>query len=405
MPAKVATIKQPVTFTARLNDFLVRENSSTELTGRISAMVSEISKARTTIDKKEADLRGALGAPLADVEAGAGLGYLRRYQNGIVYVKPPGAPCWVQGAILAKYLELGAEGGNAGSIPAGVNLGYPTTDELVTTGGEGRYTHFERGSIFWSYPSGAHEVHGAIRDKWASLGWEKSWLGYPISDEQEYPDGGRVSQFQNGWIFWWPDTGAIALGPVTVRYKGLYCFGEQRGLGSDSPYVAIGVTPVPPVQPFSVRTQIYDDVDSGDSRPDDLELYTGIAGGMALGLALWEHNSGDPDAYLGLVKQGAVLAGKGVAAACGTLLGAEAAPVCQELWNEVAPTIVSFVNGLLDTGDNQLGSWARSISAKDMVAMATLPRTNFWGIEFHFESDLLSNGDVSYKAYFAIEPA
>lgn len=28
-----------------------------------------------------------------------------------------------------------------------------------------------------------HEVHGAIRDKWASLGYERGLLGYPISDE------------------------------------------------------------------------------------------------------------------------------------------------------------------------------------------------------------------------------
>jgi hypothetical protein len=394
MPAKAAT-RQSVTFAARLNDFLSTESASTQLTGRINTIVSEISKAREAIDKKVADLRGAPGVAVGEVEFGD-LGYFRRHQNGIIYVKPPAGPCWVQGAILGKYLELNAQAGN---------LAWPTTDELATSGGEGRYTHFERGSIFWSYPTGAHEVHGAIRDKWASLGWEKSWLGYPISDEKEYSEGGRVSQFEHGSIFWWPDTGAIALGDVVVRYKGLYCFGETEGVGSDSPYVAFGVTPVPPSLPFAVRSQIYDDIDSGDAQPDELELYRGLPGGMALGLVLWEHDKGDPEIYLGLVKQGVALAGKGVAAACGALFGADAVPACEAAWNEAAPRIVSVVNGALGTGDDELGRWTWVISAKEMVLAAGTPRQNFWGIEYHVESQLLSDGDASYKVYFAIDAA
>jgi hypothetical protein len=400
MTARAVTTNKNVTFksatfAARLNDFLVQESSSTHLTGRISAIVSEISKAKTAIEKKAADLGGGTGVPVADVEYGAGVGYFRRYQNGVIYVKPPGGPCWVHGAILTKYLELGAEGGN---------LAYPISDELATSGGEGRYSHFERGSIFWSYPTGAREIHGAIRDKWASLGWEKSWLGYPISDEQACSEDGRMSQFQNGAIYWWPDTGPIALGPVVLRYKGLYCFGESAGVGSDRPYVTLGVTPVPPALPFAVRTQIYTDVDSGDSRPDELELYRGIPGGMAVGLVLWERDTGDPDKYLALVKKGADLAGKGIGEACGVVLGADAVPICEAIWSEVAPYIVSFANDLLGTGDDEMGRWVRAISAKEMVTTAGRPRQNFWGIEYHFESDLLSDGDASYKAYFSIEP-
>jgi uncharacterized protein with LGFP repeats len=49
-------------------------------------------------------------------------------------------------------------------------------------------------------------VHGAIRDRWASMGWETSFLRYPITDER--PDGhGRFSQFQGGSIHWTPEGG------------------------------------------------------------------------------------------------------------------------------------------------------------------------------------------------------
>lgn len=81
----------------------------------------------------------------------------------------------VHGAIREKYLALGAEA----SI-----LGYPSTDESSTPDGVGRYNHFQGGSIYWTPGTGAHEVHGLIRDRWASLGWERnSQLGYPITDE------------------------------------------------------------------------------------------------------------------------------------------------------------------------------------------------------------------------------
>ena len=66
-------------------------------------------------------------------------------------------------------------------------MGFPVTDELGTPDGRGRFNHFEGGSIYWTPQTHAHEVHGAIRDKWASMGWERSRLGYPIGDEKGPP--------------------------------------------------------------------------------------------------------------------------------------------------------------------------------------------------------------------------
>jgi hypothetical protein len=90
-------------------------------------------------------------------------------------------------------------------------LRYPQTDETTTPDGVGRYNHFQGGSIYWTPGTGAHEVHGAIRGLWASLGWERGWLGYPTSNELSTEDGtGRYSEFQHGSIFWSPGTGALA---------------------------------------------------------------------------------------------------------------------------------------------------------------------------------------------------
>jgi LGFP repeat len=402
MPTPTIALKTATTKVNATTITLLVDNAfHTTVDDRISATLSVLGTAKTAIDKKAAAIGAELGAPVSGVEFGAGDGYKRRYKNGVIYFLPPAGPCWLHGGILAEYVALGEEAGL---------LGYPTTDERATPDNAGRYVHFERGSIYWSYSTGAHEVHGAIRDKWASLGWEHSWLGFPTWGEVNFTDGGRVSQFQNGSIYWWPDTGAVDMGNITVRYKGLYCFGETDELSaSDEPYVLFGTVGVPTATgsapETNLRTQIYDDVDSGDCRPDNIELYRGGPLGILVGFALFEHDEGDPDQYLGLIKDGVDLAGKGVSAGCGAIFGPEAASTCQSLWSDVGPKIVGAINDLINTQDNVIATSSMQITAKDLIRLARTATTNFWGIGYHVESELLSDGDASYKVYFEVTTA
>ncbi|SOC53550.1 RHS repeat-associated core domain-containing protein [Blastococcus aggregatus] len=104
------------------------------------------------------------------------------------------------GAIRDKWWALG--GPNS-------FLGWPVTSEGCGIRDNGCYSHFEGGSIYWSSASGAWSVKGAIRDKWAAMGWENSSLGFPVSDEGcGARDGGCYSHFQNGSIYWTGSTGA-----------------------------------------------------------------------------------------------------------------------------------------------------------------------------------------------------
>src|SRR5438067_9534624 len=63
-------------------------------------------------------------------------------------------------------------------------LGRPEHEERACPDGIGRYRQFKLGSIHWHPETGAHETHGAIRNKWAVMRFELSPLGYPISDER-----------------------------------------------------------------------------------------------------------------------------------------------------------------------------------------------------------------------------
>jgi len=101
--------------------------------------------------------------------------------------------------ISTKHTQLG---GNAGLI------GEPAGAETTCPDGHGRFRHYTRGSIYWHPATGAHEVHGSIRAKWESLGWELSWLGYPTTDETDVP-GGKRSLFEHGRIDWSGAAGAV----------------------------------------------------------------------------------------------------------------------------------------------------------------------------------------------------
>ncbi len=135
-----------------------------------------------------------LGNPVgAQYPITGGIG--QNYKAGRMYYTPATGAHALRGAILAGYLTLGG--------PAGP-VGVPTTDELASADSAGRYNHFTGSggvSIYWTATTGAHEVKGAIRTRWAALGWEQGRLGYPTSNE--YPvTGGRRSDFQRGSITW-----------------------------------------------------------------------------------------------------------------------------------------------------------------------------------------------------------
>jgi uncharacterized protein with LGFP repeats len=146
--------------------------------------------------------KGYLGYPTSDTSATTqGGGKFNDFQGGSIYYKPATGTHVIKGAIRDEWKSLGAEKSQ---------LGFPLTDELTTPDGIGRYNHFENGSIYWTPSTGAHEVLGSIKAKWASMGWEKSLLGYPVVDEIVSSNGvWHYSRFQNGGIKWSAATGAV----------------------------------------------------------------------------------------------------------------------------------------------------------------------------------------------------
>ena len=316
--------------------------------------------------------------------------------------------CLHYNSSLKKVVELHGEIYKKWRKLGGLAWGTPETDESPCTDGMGRYNHFNHGAatIIWSPKTGANAVWGDIHQRWAALDWERSYLGYPTSDEVDFPDGGRVNSFQHGGIYWWPDTGAIDLNDVAVAYTGLVCFQETgESSGADEPYAVLGV--VTPFATSSHRTKTYSGVDSQTSRPDLLEVYRGKPNGISISVLLVEQDQGDPAKY-----QKEITAALQKVHEAGTLalgfipiVGVGIAAVLGPLIQHFIPNIGKAVNGLFGFGDDIIGSQVITLTGKDMIVLAArTANSTVKNVGFKFSTNNLRGAHANYKVYFGIVP-
>lgn len=159
------------------------------------------------------------------------------FEHGSIYHVPGFGAFEVHGAIKKRWLNLG--GGLRSKI------GYPVSDELSVGKTRGRFSRFQKGTIYWHPTTGAYEVRGAIRKRWEEIGGVNSWLGYPVSNEQVAPKGKvRYNNFQNGIIVWSSKRGAMEIKSLKFYLDRFGSKGsDQRGLGGGQDvYVNVNIT-------------------------------------------------------------------------------------------------------------------------------------------------------------------
>lgn len=152
---------------------------------------------------------GALGYPTSEVITGLkDGGSYQAYQNGGIFSSPATGTHAITAGINGKWRGQGAENGA---------LGYPTTDEFRGLKDGGSWQGFQGGAILFSPASGADiSSNGVIRDKWASTGFESGRMGYPTSDVVTgLKDGGSYQNYQGGAILDSPATGThLSVGAI-----------------------------------------------------------------------------------------------------------------------------------------------------------------------------------------------
>ena len=107
----------------------------------------------------------------------------------------------------------------AGSMWQG--LGLPTAGEQAVAGvADGRVQQVQRGRIYYSPATGAHEIYGGILATYLALGAQNSGLGLPITGETAgLLPGTRMSSFLNGTLYWTGSAGFAVIGPFDDVYR------------------------------------------------------------------------------------------------------------------------------------------------------------------------------------------
>lgn len=175
-----------------------------------------------------------LGLPLTSEQpTPGGTGAYNHFLGGSIYWSPPTGAKVVRGAILERWATTGWERGV---------LGFPTTSEAPTPWRPGAYSHFQGGSVYWSPATGAEVVRGAILQRWAETGWEQGLLGFPTTSESATPRRpGAYSHFQGGSVYWSPHTDAhVVVGTIRARWAELGWESSALGFPTSDEYAVPG---------------------------------------------------------------------------------------------------------------------------------------------------------------------
>ncbi|WP_436493143.1 LGFP repeat-containing protein [Actinokineospora sp. HUAS TT18] len=142
---------------------------------------------------------GALGFPETDVLPVEG-GTFAQFQGMVsIFAKNGAAPHWISGALRQKFWD----GGSLGV------LGFPASDQQITSGRSGYVIDFDGGKgIYWSAETGATLLDGPANQKYAALGGTASVFGFPITDTVAVAGGTRTRFQGTVEILWSAETGA-----------------------------------------------------------------------------------------------------------------------------------------------------------------------------------------------------
>lgn len=174
-----------------------------------TATSNSVSATWSVLGGQRSPLGPATSGVGADARRYATVGYFR---GGAIYLIPGIGTRVIWGDIWARYNSIGS---------VNSRLGYPTSNEQVLTDA-GRYQQFQGGWIAWSSRTGAHVVDGEILSAWRGRGGAASSLGYPTGEIRSTSDGGRMSTFQGGALFWSPTIGShVVSGAAMLVYASL----------------------------------------------------------------------------------------------------------------------------------------------------------------------------------------
>ncbi|MBP3043502.1 hypothetical protein KKR91_10855 [Arthrobacter jiangjiafuii] len=184
------------------------DSASITITGGIAARAGEPIAAARAAHPELGKAVGVIRGGLKDQ------GAYQDYERGAIIWSPGTGARVSMGAIRSAWAATGFDAGY---------LGLPTSDEVYGLPNGGAYQNYQGGAIIWSPATGARvSKNGPIRTEWGYTGSERSYLGYPTSNEiGGLPNGGKYQDYQHGAIIWSPATGARVSrnGPIREAWR------------------------------------------------------------------------------------------------------------------------------------------------------------------------------------------
>jgi uncharacterized protein with LGFP repeats len=193
-------LEHPVTDNGRGTWFTHRDIYWSAGTG-----VHSVYGANRVLHRQLSNAYGVLGLPSAEQTAGRAAGsvvqeFRKAGARRVVYWSQPTGAHEVYDQILTRYDAIGAETSQ---------LGLPTSGPNGTRVLYSRYNVFEHGRMYYSPSTGTHPILGAINDRYIKAD-AYPVLGMPTTDEYAVTDG-RAQDFQHGTITWNSTTGETTL--------------------------------------------------------------------------------------------------------------------------------------------------------------------------------------------------
>jgi hypothetical protein len=232
------------------------------------------------------------------------------------------------------------------------------------------------------------------------------------------------------------DPEVIKTHQATVQLAAVKCFGTDDPSGTDEPFVIFSIVSVDPTQitthagAMSVRTEIVNDISGGRIFLDDGRMLTtgpiDVTGsGLHIGVAVYDHDLGDPDKISDTIAQAMEEAAKKAAqvfitaaAAADPKLNGPIGDFTDYSILGVKPfkLIADAITGLLGFGDDLVGTHTFQLTEADLLNFAQDPkfRADVDGLppqdSFNvptpedFNASLISSGGSagSYKVYLRV---
>ncbi|MDU0479141.1 alpha/beta hydrolase-fold protein [Staphylococcus chromogenes] len=158
-------------------------------------------------------------------------GRAQDFTSGRAYWSPETGAHILEGRIGARYAEMGATGSW---------LGFPTSNEIATPDGKGRYVTFQHGVIYWTPQTNAQEIPADMFEAWGRQKWEQGVLGYPVAAPQTI-DGSIVQKFQGGFVVRNKDNKAFFVrGKIAEKYGELKTVKSSLGAPTSDEFLIEG---------------------------------------------------------------------------------------------------------------------------------------------------------------------